>query len=160
MEDEKIIELYWGRDREAIAETNKKYGAYCMTVANNILQNREDSEECVNDTYFKVWNAIPPTRPKIFSAFLGKITRNLAFNRYRRDTAEKRGGGEMPLILDELSELVSGKDDVENAVELGELKADLNMFLKQFEQMKKMMKQFSNPKKMKRFGGGLGNLFK
>ena len=130
MEDEKIIELYWGRDREAITETNKKYGAYCMTVANNILQNREDSEECVNDTYFKVWNAIPPTRPKIFSAFLGKITRNLAFNRYRRDTAEKRGGGEMPLILDELSELVSGKDDVENAVELGELKADLNIFLK------------------------------
>ena len=130
MEDEKIIELYWSRDREAITETDKKYGSYCMAVANNILHITQDAEECVNDTYFKMWNSIPPTRPKILSAFLGKITRNLAFNRYRMENAEKRGGGEMPLILDEISEFVSGNDDVENAVELGELKNVLNAFLK------------------------------
>ncbi|MBQ8831542.1 MAG: sigma-70 family RNA polymerase sigma factor [Oscillospiraceae bacterium] len=137
MEDEKIIELYWGRDREAISETDKKYGSYCMTVANNILHSTRDAEECVNDTYFKTWNSIPPTRPKILSAFLGKITRNLAFNRYRMENAEKRGGGELPLILDELAELVSGEDDVESAVELSELKNTLNAFLKGLSQDKR-----------------------
>ena len=137
VEDEKIIELYWERDREAISETDKKYGAYCMTVAKNILKSSEDAEECVNDTYFKTWNSIPPTRPKILSAFLGKITRNLAFNRYRMENADKRGGGDIPLILDELSELVSGQDDVEGAIELSELKAAINAFLKGLSQDKR-----------------------
>ena len=130
MEDERIIDLYWARDREAVAETEKKYGGYCFAVASNILQNREDAEECVNDTYFKTWNAIPPTRPRIFPAFLGKITRNLAFNRYRMENAEKRGGGEIALVLDELGEIVSGKDDVEKKLELSELKDAINGFLK------------------------------
>lgn len=137
MEDEKIIELYWARDREAIAETEKKYGGYCMTVANNILHNTQDAEECVNDTYFKTWNAIPPTRPKILSAFLGKITRNLAFNRYRMENAEKRGGGETALVLDELAECVSGKDDVEAHVERNALISAINAFLKGIAQDKR-----------------------
>ena len=137
MEDEKIIELYWARDREAIAETEKKYGGYCFAAANKILCSREDAEECVNDTYFKIWNSIPPVRPKIFSAFLGKITRNLAFSRYRSQTAEKRGGGEITLVLDELGEIVSGSDDVEKSVELSELSEAINGFLKGLSQDKR-----------------------
>ena len=130
MEDEKIIELYRRRDREAIAETEKKYGGYLFAVAGNILQSHEDAEECVNDTYFKVWNSIPPAWPKVFSAFLGKITRNLAFSRYRRERAEKRGGGEVTLILDELEECISGDNSTEKAVEMSELKETLNAFLR------------------------------
>lgn len=94
MEDEKIIELYWQRSPQAIDETSRKYGAYCMRLSMNILMNREDSEENVNDTYLRVWNAIPPQRPQFFAAFLGRIARNLALNRYKARTAEKRGGGE------------------------------------------------------------------
>ena len=80
MEDEKIIELYWQRSPQAIDETSRKYGAYCMRLSMNILMNREDSEENVNDTYLRVWNAIPPQRPQFFAAFLGRIARNLALN--------------------------------------------------------------------------------
>lgn len=130
MEDEKIIELYWGRDRDAITETEKKYGGFCFAIARNILQSSEDAEECVNDTYFKTWNSIPYARPKLLSAFLGKITRNIAFSRYRSENADKRGGGEMALVLDELAEIVSGKDDVEKAFELSELTDAINSFLK------------------------------
>ena len=82
--DLSIIELYWARDESAIDETDKKYGNYCRKIANNILQNQEDSEECVNDTYLKTWNSIPDDKPNIFSAYLGKITRNLAINKYNK----------------------------------------------------------------------------
>ena len=92
MEDEKIIELYWQRSPQAIDETSRKYGAYCMRLSMNILMNREDSEENVNDTYLRTWNAIPPQRPQFFAAFLGRIARNLALNRYKARAAEKRGG--------------------------------------------------------------------
>ena len=129
MEDEKIIELYWGRDRDAITETEKKYGGFCFAIAKNILQCREDAEECVNDTYFKTWNSIPYARPKLLSAFLGKITRNIAFSRYRSENADKRGGGEIMLVLDELSEIVSGENNVEKAFELSELTGAINAFL-------------------------------
>lgn len=82
MDDKKIIDLYWKRSESAIAETDKKYGRYCSTIAFNILHNREDAEECVNDTYFKVWGVIPTLRPLKFSAFIGRITRNLSLNKY------------------------------------------------------------------------------
>ena len=78
MEDEKIVELYWQRSSEAIAETSRKYGAYCMRISMNILANREDSEENVSDTYLRVWNSVPPQRPHFLAAFLGRIARNLA----------------------------------------------------------------------------------
>ena len=96
MEDEKIIELYWQRSPQAIDETSRKYGAYCMRLSMNILMNREDSEENVNDTYLRTWNAIPPQRPQFFAAFLGRIARNLALNRYKARAAEKRGGEKRP----------------------------------------------------------------
>ncbi|MBO5736506.1 MAG: sigma-70 family RNA polymerase sigma factor [Clostridia bacterium] len=129
MEDAKIVQLYLDRDEQAIPETANKYGNYCTSIAKNILGNREDAEECVNHTYLNTWNTIPPHKPKMLSTFLGKIVRNLAFNRYKYNTAEKRGGGETAVILDELSECVSGREDVEKAYEQKELAAVINDFL-------------------------------
>lgn len=96
MEDEKIVQLYWDRDERAIPETAAKYGSYCTSIAQNILGSAEDAEECVNDTYMSAWNSIPPHRPGNLCTFLGKLTRNLSLNRYRYNTAHKRGGGEEP----------------------------------------------------------------
>ena len=92
MEDEQILELYFARNEQALAETDRKYGSYCYSLANSILQNQQDAEETVSDTYMKAWNSIPPKRPDIFKMFLAKITRNLAFSRWRQYSAEKRGG--------------------------------------------------------------------
>ena len=108
MQDEQIIDLYWKRSEEAIRETEIKYGKYCGTIAWNILYSAEDAEECVNDTWMNAWNAMPPHRPGFLKAFLGKITRNLALNLYEKKHAEKRGGGETALALDELAECVGG----------------------------------------------------
>ena len=102
MRDHEIIELYWARNESAIAATAEKYGSYCHTIAYNILRNKEDAEECANDTYLGAWNSIPPQRPNRLSIYLGKITRNLALNRYKRYTAEKRGHGQVVLALSEL----------------------------------------------------------
>lgn len=130
MDDSRIIELYWDRNEDAIAATASKYGSYCASIARNILSAKEDSEECVNDTYLSAWNSMPPNRPAILSSFLGKITRNLAFNRYKHNTAEKRGGGEAPLVLDELGDVVSGRDSVEDEISRQELVSAINAFLK------------------------------
>ena len=129
MEDEKIIGLYWERNEDAITETSSKYGKLFFRIASNILLNHEDSEECVNDTYLNAWNSMPPHRPSILSTFLGKIVRNLSFNRYKHNTADKRGGGELPVVLEELSDLVSGKDDVEQAFDQKELTKAIDTFL-------------------------------
>ena len=115
MDDAHIVQLYWDRNEQAIHATSDKYGNYCTSIAKNILGNQEDAEECVNDTYLNAWNAMPPHRPSILSTFLGKITRNLSFNRYKHNTADKRGSGELPVVLEELSDLVSGNYDVEQA---------------------------------------------
>lgn len=129
MDDSTIIELYWQRNENAIDETNKKYGNYCFTVANNILGNKEDSDECVNDTWLKAWNVIPPKRPDIFRTFLAKITRNLSFDRYKRANAAKRKG-EMRLILDELSECVSGGNTTDEALDTKILGESITRFLR------------------------------
>ena len=126
MEDSQIIDLYLKRDERAIDETATKYGSYCEKIAYNILLDRFESEECVNDTYLKTWNSIPPTLPRIFSAFLAKITRNLALGRYRHKNAEKRSGTE--ISLDELSECV-GKGDISDEIELTELGGMISKFL-------------------------------
>lgn len=110
MEDNTIIDLYFKRSERAIAESRNKYGSYCSVIANNILHSDQDTEECVNDTWFKAWNVIPPQKPPKLSAFLGKLTRNLAIDRYRRSFSLKRGGGEVALCLEELAECV-GKDE-------------------------------------------------
>ena len=118
MDDAQIVQLYWNRDERAISATAEKYGAYCAKIAKNIVGNEEDAEECVNDTYLNAWNAMPPHRPSALSAFLGKITRNIAFNKYKHNTAEKRGGGEIAAILDELAECIPGKSDYDAEQEL------------------------------------------
>ena len=129
MNDANIVQLYWDRNEQAIPATADKYGNYCTSIAQNILGSREDAEECVNDTYLNAWNSMPPHRPSILSAFLGKIVRNLSFNRYKRNAADKRGGGQLPMVLDELSDLVSGKDDVEQEIDRKELVNTIDAFL-------------------------------
>ncbi|MEY8386363.1 sigma-70 family RNA polymerase sigma factor [Oscillospiraceae bacterium 38-13] len=128
MEDHAIIDLYWSRDPDAIRRTGEKYGPYCRTIARNILPDRRDAEECVNDTWLNAWNAMPEDRPGFLAQYLGKITRNLAFTRWRASRAEKRGGGELPLVLDELAECVS-PDDTFQTVEASELEETINRFL-------------------------------
>lgn len=107
MEDRQIVELYWQKNADAISETSSKYGAYCFTIADHILNNAEDSEECVNDTWLHAWNAMPPQKPNVLRMFLAKITRNLSVNRFNARGAEKRGGGEIILVLDELADCLA-----------------------------------------------------
>jgi len=130
LEDSQIIELYWQKNADAISETSSKYGAYCYTIANNILRNIEDSEECVNDTWLNAWNAMPPQRPNVLRMFLAKITRSLSINRFNAHNAEKRGGGEIILVLDELGECVAGESDVEAAYEATELERCICHFVR------------------------------
>lgn len=128
-DDQKIIELYCNRSENAIAETAGKYGRYCTSIAYGILKSREDAQECVSDAYLMAWNAIPPRRPADLGTYLGKITRNLSIDRLRTRSREKRGGGEAPLALEELEEVVAGSDSPENEAVRKELTAALNRFL-------------------------------
>ncbi len=130
MDDEKIIELYFARSERAISESGAKYGAYCYRVAFNILDNREDSEECVNETWFRSWNTIPPKRPSRLAAFFARITRNLALDRLDGMLAVKRGGGEYIAALDELSECTASSSGAEDEFSRKTLEEDINRFLK------------------------------
>ena len=129
MEDKEILALYRARAEDAIAETAKKYGRYCHTIAYNILHSDEDSEECVNDTYLRAWAAIPPQWPERLATFLGKITRNLALDRWKLVAAEKRGMGQVVLALDELEECVPAADDTAQIADDLALTAALERFL-------------------------------
>ena len=129
MEDSRIIELYWTRSEQAISESASKYGGYCRSIAYNILRNAEDAEESVSDTWLDAWNAMPPHRPNVLSAFLGKITRRVSIDRWRAKNAEKRGGTELTLALTELEECVAGTGDVEDEVVQGELEKVFHAFL-------------------------------
>lgn len=130
MTDLEIIELYWNRNELAVSESNSKYGAYCFTVADTILLNREDSNECVNSTWFKAWNAIPPHRPEILKLFFAKITRNLAINKYRQAKTLSRGAGEFAASLDELRECVPDQNRIEYEIDKIALNESVNKFLK------------------------------
>lgn len=140
MEDSKIIDLYWQRSEAAIGETAKKYSRYCHSISFNILHNAEDAEECVNDTYLNAWNAMPPRRPNCLTTFLGRITRNLSLDRFKRYSAEKRGGGQTELALDELDEAVpAAAADVEEAIGERELSQLLDKFLAGLPREKRIM---------------------
>lgn len=130
MDDNSIIQLYWDRNDQAISATSEKYGHYCKAIAKNILSNEEDAEECVNDTYLNAWNAMPTHWPEQLATFLGKITRNLSFNRYKHNHAEKRGSGEMVFVLDELTDCVSDTDNIEQIIDRQELIKAINSFVK------------------------------
>lgn len=106
MNDKKIIDLYWERNEDAIKLTKQAYGRYCYSIAYHILHNKEDAQECENDTYLDAWNTMPPQRPTSLSAYLGMITRRISLDRYRFNHAKKRGSGEIPLSLSELDECI------------------------------------------------------
>ena len=129
MEDKQIISLYFQRDEKAITETQTKYGSYCFRIAQAILDSPTDSEECVNDTYLRAWNSIPPQRPRYLKLFLGRITRNLSIDRLRSHAAQKRGCGETALALEELSQCISADGDPANALELKELQQAVGRFV-------------------------------
>ena len=138
-EDKEIVKMYWDRNEQAIAETSAKYGRYCTYIAMNILNDPENAEECVNDAYLNVWNSIPPHKPSMLSAFLGKIVRNLSLNRYKHIHTAKRGGNEIDLILDELGEIVSGEDAVPDIVIRKELIETINGFISTLSKEKQYM---------------------
>lgn len=116
MKDEQIVALYWDKDEAAITNSEEKYGKTLRRISFNILSNREDSEECVNDTYLNAWNAIPPERPIRLLAWLGRITRNLSLNRFYKNHAEKRGG-QAYILLSELSECIPDRQTVEDEID-------------------------------------------
>ena len=129
MEDSRIIELYWERDEKAIHAAASKYGSYCYAIAYNILGSREDAEESVNDAYLGAWNAMPPHRPNCLRTFLGKITRRVSLKKWRDEHRDKRGGDEVSLALEELSECIPSNTSVEESVIAGELSARINRFV-------------------------------
>ena len=129
MEDGDIIALYLERNQEAIAETEKKYGRYCYSIAYNILYNAEDAEESVNDALMNAWNSIPPHIPSILSAFLGKLTRYVSLKKWRYARAQKRGGGEITLAYEELSDCIPGNKSVEEELQEKELAEIIDRFL-------------------------------
>ena len=130
MEDGKIIDLYWARSEEAIHETSKKYGTFLNTVAWNILRSRDDAEECVNDTYLRTWNAIPPARPGAFRTWLSRITRNLSLDRWKQLRAQKRGGDDTELLLGELDACVPAPHGTEQMLEDQAIAAVISAFLR------------------------------
>ena len=130
MEDKDIVDLYWARNESAIMETKDKYESYCGKIAYNILFDFEDAKECVNDTYLKAWNSIPDNRPCKLGLYVGKICRNLAINMFEKYNAQKRSGTETDLTLDELSNVIGDKNNVEEYVDYSNLKESINDFLK------------------------------
>ena len=129
MTDTEIVALYWLRDPSAIDETQKRYGTYCRSIAQHILQNAEDSEECLNDTWLGAWNSMPDHRPEKLGPYLGKLTRWLSLSRRRKEGREKRGGGEIDLVLDELAECLPGGENAEEITERRELSRGINRML-------------------------------
>ena len=134
MTDQEIVALYWDRDEQAVAVTEKQYGSYCRSIAWNILKNRQDTEECVNDTWLRAWNAMPPQRPQILSIFLGTITRNLSLDRWRNATAKKRGGGQLQRAFDELENCVPAGVSLEDRITKADLSRILDRFLTELPQ--------------------------
>ncbi len=139
MEDEKIVDLFWQRSDRAIAETERKYGRYCRTIACHICGMEEDAEECVNDTWFRAWNLMPDQRPTVLSAFLGRITRSISIDRIRAKNRLRRGGGEAVLTLDELEECIPGGTDPERALEEKELEKAIGRFVSTLPYTEKMI---------------------
>lgn len=129
MNDNEIIELFFRRDQDGILEAQEKYGAYCLTVARNILGDEEDSRECLNDLWLRAWNAIPPERPRLLKAWLARVIRNLAINRREKASAQKRQADQFALSLDELDECIPDPRTTEERTYIRELSKALNAFL-------------------------------
>lgn len=138
MDDRSIVELYLRRDERAAKETQAKYGSYCFTIANNILEFHEDAEECVNDTWVTAWIRIPPVIPKSLKAFLGKLVRDISLSRYRANHAMKRYHG-MQMMLDELGECIPSEFDVQEKLEQKELEVLINEWLASLPHVDRVM---------------------
>lgn len=128
-DDDTIVEQFLERDEHALTAVSEKYGRYCSTIARNINSNEQFVEECVQDTLLRLWETIPPERPKNLRAFVGKIVRNISLNAVKAMNAQKRGGDDVVLILDELHELTAGENNVEQIAEQHETLAAINAFL-------------------------------
>lgn len=139
MEDRDIIQLYWDRDEGAIPATADKYGGYCAAIARNILDDGRDAEECVNDTWLRAWNAMPPQRPGILSAFFGKLTRNLSLDRWRYNRAAKRGGPQVETALEELGECLPAPGRPEDRLEERETADLISRFLREQPQLDRVL---------------------
>lgn len=129
MDDNMIVKMFFDRNEIALVETERKYGRYLSKIAYNILFDTEDCKECVNDTYMRAWNIIPPNSPKNLSVFLGKIARRLAIDIFRKKHAEKRGNSELAISLYELDECLPDKFTTETSLEQSELSGCINRFL-------------------------------
>lgn len=138
MEDNKIIQLYFERNEDAIAKTSDKYGRYLNVIANNVLNDEEDTKECVNDTYLKAWNVIPPQIPQNFKIFLGRITRNLAIDKYRNNHAKKRYDG-MTVLLSELDECIMDRGLIEEDILAKELAEYINIWLSDLKEKQRVI---------------------
>lgn len=138
MDDCTIVNLYWSRNPEAISRSCEKYGNYCRAVARNILPDRRDTEECVNDTWLKAWTTMPQNRPDHLGAYLGRIVRNLALDRWRRGRAQKRGAG-LDAMLAELDECIPAKETTEEQVEARELTRLLERWLDSLPQENRVL---------------------
>lgn len=130
MEDREIIQLFWERDESAIRETSQKFGGYCRSIARGILKNYEDSEDCVNETLMRAWESIPPKKPPSLGAFLGRITKNIALDRIKYSQREKRGGSELTLVYEELSEIISGDSGADDILVRKEMMSLISRFLR------------------------------
>ena len=137
MEASKIVDLYWARDEQAIAESDRKYGRMLSKLSFSLLSSREDAEECVNDTYIAAWGAMPDARPQFLGAFLQKITRRISIDRYRRDHREKRGG--IAGLCDELNDCIPSRESVSDEYESGLLAEAINSFLESLGKEKRVM---------------------
>lgn len=138
MEDMQIIDLFWNRDEQAIKETDEKYNHYLSAISYNIIWNHQDAEECINDTYIKAWNSMPPKKPEFLKSFLGAITRNLSLDCYRKKHTKKREGDEFVLVLDELTECISKTGSVDDEMENAEIAKQISYFLKQQSKEKRL----------------------
>lgn len=139
MEDAQIVKLYWERNPEAIARSREKYEIYCFSLADRIVTSREDAEECVNDTWLRAWNAMPPQRPGILSAFFGKLTRNLSLDRWRYNRAAKRGGPQVETALEELGECLPAPGRPEDHLEERETADLISRFLREQPQLDRVL---------------------
>lgn len=135
MDDRGIIELFFNRDERAIEESERKYGAYCFTVARNILGSSEDAEECVNTALFKAWSSIPPNRPKNLKLYLAKLVRRTSLDRADIINAQKRGRGELMQVLDELREAAAPGSEPLSELEAKELSNAVNAFLHRISEL-------------------------
>ena len=129
--DEQIIELYWQREEKAIHETEKKYGQFLFRIAYNILHDRLDCEECQNDTYLGIWNAIPPTRPAVFPAFITQIMRRIAINRYKEKTGKKRIPSELTVSMEDMNGTLHSGETVESEYEAEQVGKIINDYVRE-----------------------------